>query len=154
MHSTCASLTRHPLAAAAGASYSHTSAAPPLKTLFASGHWKEAQRTLLQPLAAACYGPEGRRWLNDRLPTQGAAHTAIARMLTTRACANSRCTDLLGASEAQQPRGRRCGGGCGARYCSEACRDEAWASHAPTCLRLAMQEQRQQQALAAAQQRG
>ena len=58
-----------------------------------------------------------------------------ARALAARACANPRCTNVRGASEARL-RGRRCGG-CGvARYCCRECAVAAWPEHSAVCAQL------------------
>lgn len=58
--------------------------------------------------------------------------------LGQRRCAHLRCTNLVGASEAEM-RPRRCGG-CGTlRYCSEACSRAHWRAHRAACRRLQAQ---------------
>ena len=67
-----------------------------------------------------------------------------ARALALRSCANPRCTDLSGPSEAAL-RGRRCGG-CGVvRYCSEACSHTDWRAHKAACRLLKRQRQQQRE---------
>ncbi|KAL4448282.1 hypothetical protein ABPG75_005501 [Micractinium tetrahymenae] len=67
------------------------------------------------------------------------------RALGLRSCANPRCTDLRGPSEALL-RGRRCGG-CGAvRYCSDACAQADWRAHRPACKALQRQQREGQPA--------
>jgi hypothetical protein len=60
------------------------------------------------------------------------AELVLRRARGLRSCANPRCVNLAGASEAAL-RGRRCGG-CGAvRYCSEACCRADWRAHRRAC---------------------
>lgn len=52
-------------------------------------------------------------------------------------CANPTCTNLKGASELRL-RGRRCSGGCGTRYCCQACAAANWPQHRRACAQLAI----------------
>ena len=52
-------------------------------------------------------------------------------------CFNPHCTNLSGPSELQLET-QACQGGCGARYCSEACQEQCWRmGHRKSCVRLA-----------------
>jgi hypothetical protein len=55
-----------------------------------------------------------------------------ARALALRSCANPRCSNLGGASEAAL-RGRKCGGCHVVRYCGEACCRADWQAHRRAC---------------------
>jgi hypothetical protein len=69
-----------------------------------------------------------------------------ARALALRSCANTRCTDLRGPSEAAL-RGRRCGG-CGVvRYCSEACSRADSQAHRRACRLLQAQRREQSESM-------
>ena len=92
--------------------------------------WEGAARQLLPQLQALAQ-QAARRYAPERQHTEG-VELRLARALALHACANPRCTNVAGASEGRL-RSRRCGGGCGSRYCSEACRDAAWPAHARVC---------------------
>jgi len=72
------------------------------------------------------------------LPPELAVTRAQALAART-SCANPRRANLSGPSEAAQ-RGKRCGGSCGLRYCSEACSRADWRVHRAAC-RLLRQQQ-------------
>jgi hypothetical protein len=55
-----------------------------------------------------------------------------ARALAERRCANLRCTNLAGASEAEV-KGRKCAGCITVRYCCEACNRQDWRQHRAAC---------------------
>ena len=96
--------------------------------------WEGAARQLLPQLRALAQQAAG-RYASERQPSKG-IELRVARALALHACANPGCANVAGASEGRL-RGRRCGGGCGVRYCSEACRDAAWPAHARVCSALA-----------------
>ena len=95
--------------------------------------WEQAQRELQRcavPAGAAHWAALAAEEAGEGRQGELALRAARARAL--RPCANLRCTNVQGASEARL-RGRRCGG-CGvARFCSEACMLEAWAEHRADC---------------------
>ena len=106
------------------------------KQLRSRAAWQSAERQVLPSLCAfaqqaeRCAGEQRQRQQKEE------AELRAARALVLHACASPGCTNVLGASEARL-HGRRCGGGCGARFCSEACRDAAWPLHARVCGELA-----------------
>ena len=59
-----------------------------------------------------------------------------AQALGTRPCAHVHCTTLLGASEADAPRGKLCSGCCAVRYCGPACQKSDWRAHRAACREL------------------
>ena len=61
-----------------------------------------------------------------------------ARALAVRNCANTRCSNLAGASEAAF-RGRTCGGCHIVRYCDVACSKADWGRHKLACRALQRQ---------------
>ena len=61
-----------------------------------------------------------------------AARLQLARALALGPCAWPGCTNLRGCSEGRLA-GRRCGGGCGLRFCCDACAAAAWPEHALVC---------------------
>ena len=76
---------------------------------------------------------------------QGDLEVRRARALALRSCANTRCTDLRGPSEAAL-RGRTCGGCHLVRYCSVECSRADWRGHRRACRLLQAQEQQQRAA--------
>ena len=71
---------------------------------------------------------------------QGELEVRRARALALRSCANTRCTDLRGPSEAAA-RGRTCGGCHLVRYCSVECSRADWKGHRRACRLLQAQGQ-------------
>ena len=60
----------------------------------------------------------------------------VAEALSTRPCAHPCCTTLLGASEADAPRGKLCSGCRAVRYCGPACQKADWRAHKAACREL------------------
>ena len=59
-----------------------------------------------------------------------------AEALATRPCAHVCCARIVGASEADAPRGKRCGGCRLVRYCGAACQKADWPAHKAACREL------------------
>ena len=68
--------------------------------------------------------------------SEAQAAVDMAEALATRPCAHVRCTTLLGASEADAPRGKLCSGCRRVRYCGAACQKADWRAHRTACREL------------------
>ena len=104
------------------------------KQLRSRAAWEGAARQILPQLRALAQ-QAAKRYAEEQQHTEE-AELREARALALHACANPGCVNVAGASEGRL-RSRRCGGGCGARFCCEACRDAAWPMHARVCAELA-----------------
>lgn len=91
--------------------------------------WRRLRAEVLEPLALALEGQPG----EDEL--QSAVEAAEA--LATRNCGHVGCASILGASEADAPRGKRCAACRLVRYCSVACQAADWPGHKAACRELA-----------------
>ena len=93
--------------------------------------WEGVERDVLAPLEAALRA-------EDIMGSAGRAQLAVevAEALATRPCAHVRCTQLVGASEADTPRGKLCSGCRGVRYCGPACQKADWRAHKAACREL------------------
>ena len=92
---------------------------------------------MAEPLAALLAG----RVAAEEADTAKQAQIAVdvARALATRACAHPGCTTVTGASEAEQPLGKRCSGCRLVRYCGAACQKADWPAHKTACRELQRQ---------------
>ena len=60
----------------------------------------------------------------------------VAEALATRPCANPCCTTIMGAREADAPRGKLCSSSGVVRYCGRACQKADWKQHKAACWEL------------------
>ena len=94
--------------------------------------WGRLQREVVAPLEAALRAEEG-----PGREERAQLAVEVAEALGARPCTHVRCTSLVGASEADQPRGKLCSGCRRLRYCGPACQKADWQAHKAACRELA-----------------
>lgn len=101
---------------------------------FCPQYWEAVQAELTRPLAST----------TDPEDPQLQQAVLVARMLATRACSHTRCTTVVGPSEEDQPRGKRCSGCRTVRYCGVGCQKADWPTHKAACRELRREQDEEQ----------
>ena len=105
---------------------------PAMRALASPGYWRRVKATVTEPLAASLARPAAAEEEGD--PSKDAAlGVQLAEALATRPCAHVACTAIEGASEACQPRGKRCSGCRLVHYCGAGCQKADWPAHKAAC---------------------
>ena len=100
--------------------------------------WRRLRVEVVEPLEALVARNEAEG--DGGAERQAQLAVEAAQALGTRPCAHVRCTTLLGGSEADAPRGRRCGGCKVVRYCGPACQKADWRAHKAACRELVQRQ--------------
>ena len=102
-----------------------------------SASWQRLREKVAEPLAALLAGRAAAEEADAARQAQVAVD--VARALATRACGHVACTTVTGASEAEMPLGKRCGGCRLVRYCGPGCQKADWPAHELACRELQRQ---------------
>ena len=96
--------------------------------------WERLRVEVVEPLVAgleaAAAAAEGDAARQAQLAVD------VAQALATRPCAHPCCTTIVGAREADAPRGKRCSRCQVVRYCGRACQLADWPAHKAACREL------------------
>ena len=103
-------------------------------SLVVPAFWARVQAELVEPLVLELEAEDAAAEGDAAKQAQLAVDTAEA--LATRPCAHPCCASIVGAHEAETPRGKRCGGCRLARYCCPACQKADWPAHKAACREL------------------
>ena len=96
--------------------------------------WERLRAEVLDPLALRLKEEAAAEEADPSKQAQLAVDTAEA--LATRPCAHVCCTTIVGAREAESPRGKLCSGCRVVRYCGAACQKADWRAHKAACREL------------------
>ena len=99
--------------------------------------WLRLRLEVVEPLEGLVQKQAEHEEAEGSAAKQLALAVDVAQALATRPCAHVRCTTLLGASEADEPRGKLCSGCRAVRYCGAACQKADWRAHKAACRELA-----------------
>ena len=103
--------------------------------LFSPELWERLRAEVVEPLVLGLEQKDAAEAGDAALPAQLAVDTAKA--LATRRCAHACCATIVGAREADSPRGKLCSGCRVVRYCGPACQKADWRAHKAACRELA-----------------
>ena len=98
-------------------------------------YWERLRAEVVEPLVLELEAEDAAAEGDAARQAQLAVDTAVA--LGTRPCAHPCCTTIVGAHEADAPRGKLCSGCRRVRYCGPACQKADWRAHKAACRELA-----------------